>query len=315
MKKIFILLSAIVFAIATQAQANGDDNEFVAFSVKGNVEHKAADGKTWEKVTTKTGFQKGGTIKLDKDAELVLLHKNYKTIKLTDKGHHKIDKLIIEVGKTPTDESTAYLQFIWKEFNKKHKNAESYHREYMQTKGGVDRSGCRRPLMLSPAYGEKLFAPDFTLTWEKDSGVNTYTVVFYQDELEDIKLLEFDVAGTSVTLSAQTFWVRPGKTFYWVAYPKGQPNCARFSFEIIKEEQFNKLLVDAQTQFDKSEKTALDAVKAGSMLEEAGLMQQAGIYYYKALELSEFASEYKVLYSGWLARAGRFEEAQKWWVS
>lgn len=311
MKKIAILLCII--AISLVAQAN--DNEFVAFSVKGKVEHKAADSKTWEIVTTKTAFYKGGTVKLEKGAELVLLHKDYKTIKLAEKGNHKIDKLILEVGKTPTDESTAYLQFIWKEFNKKHKNAESYHREYMQTKGGVDRSGCSRPLMLSPAYDEKLFSPDITLTWEKDSGVNTYTVVFYQDELEDLKLLELDVVGNSLTLSAQTFWFRPGKTFYWVAYPKGKSNCARFTFKIIREEEFNKLLVSAQTQFEKSEKTPLDAIKAGSMLEEAGLLQQAGQYYYKALELSEFANEYKVLYGGWLARAGRFEEAQQWWVS
>lgn len=313
MKKALTILLALLINLAAIA-GGGDDNDFVAFSVKGKVQHKAANSKTWETVSAKTAFYKGGEVKLEKGAELVLLHKNYKTITLTQKGQHKIDKLIEEANKKPTDESTAYLQFIWKEFNKKHKNAESYHREYMQTKGGVDRSGCSRPLMLSPAYGEKLFSPQITLTWEKDSGTNTYTVVFYQDELEDLKLLELDVTGNSLTISAQTFWVRAGKTFYWVAYPKDKPNCARFSFSLIKEDEFNQLLVSAQAQYDKSEKTPVDAVKAGSMLEEAGLLQQAGQYYYKALEASNFAPEYKVLYSGWLARAGRFEEAQQWWV-
>lgn len=310
MKKLSLILFALLISIGSFAA----ENEFVVFSIKGKAEYKAANSKDWLPVTAKTALNQGDKIKLQNDAELVLLYKEYKTLKLDKKGSYKVSKLAEEAAKKKADESTAYLKFIWKEFNKKHKSPEEYHTSYMKTKGGVDRGGCTIPLMLSPAYGEKVFSPSITLTWEKDSATNQYTVVFYQDELEDIKLLEVDITGTSLTLSAQTFWFKPGKEYYWVVYPKGTPNCARYSFSLIKEEAFNKLLVEAQTQFEQSEKTELDAIKTGSWLEENGLLQQAGQYYYKALEMSKFSEEYKILYSGWLIRAGQLDEAKKWWI-
>lgn len=310
-------LIIIFFALLTiSLRANGGDNEFVAFSLKGKVQYKnkAAD-KAWTAVATKTPFYKGAVVKIGKGEELVLLHKNYKTIKLIKAGEYKIDNLIKEAEKQPADESTAYLQFIWKEFNKKHKDAESYHSEYMQTKGGVERSGCTRPLMLTPVYGEKKHSENVTLTWAQDSGTTTYTVVFFDNENEDTKLLELDVKGTSLTLSAQTFWFRPGKTYYWVAYPKGKPNCARYTFSIIKDEEAQAFLSGIAKQLETYTVTALDYVKAASQLEEAGYMQEAGEYYKSAMVLSNYADEFKIIYSGWLARAGNFEEARKWWVA
>lgn len=315
MKKLSLIFFFLAIAL-TQLLANGG-NDFVVFSVKGEATYKTNKSKDWLPVATKTPLNKGDKIKLQKGAELILLYKEYKTLKLTDKGTYKIEKLVQKVAKKKGNESAAYLKFIWKEFNKVHKNPEDYHTDYMKTKGGVDRGGCTMPLMLSPAYGEKLFSPEITLVWDKDTAAknNEYTVVFYQNEMEDLKLMELNVVGNTLTLSAQTFWFNPGKKYYWVVYPKGKPNCARFSFELIKEGLFNTIMVEAQTAFKKSEKTALDAVKGASFLEDKGLVQQAGKYYYKALEISKFAEEYKVLYGGWLARAGKLDEAQKWWVN
>lgn len=313
MKKLSLLFFAFIFSLAAIAA----ENEFVVFSVKGKALYKTNESKDWKTVTAKMPFNKGSKLKITEGAEVVLLYKEYKTIKINKKGTYKADKLIAKAQKAKVDESTAYLKFIWKEFNKKHKNPSDYHTAYMKTKGGVDRGGCTMPLMLSPAYGEKIFSPSITLVWDKDTAAkdNQYTVVFFQDELEDIKLLEMDVVGNSLSLSSQTFWFKPGKKYYWVVYAKGTPNCARYSFELIKEVAFNNLLVEAQTMFEKSEKKPLDAIKAGSWLEANGLMQQAGKYYYKALEISKFAEEYKILYSGWLARAGKLDEAKKWWVN
>jgi tetratricopeptide (TPR) repeat protein len=313
MKNLIIIFFAL---LSVSLRANGGDNEFVAFSLKGKVQYKAKAGdKMWTAVATKTPFYKGAVVKIGKGEELVLLHKNYKTIKLIKTGEYKIDNLIKEAEKQPADESTAYLQFIWKEFNKKHKDAESYHSEYMQTKGGVERSGCTRPLMLSPVYDEKKHSENVTLIWVQDSGTTTYTVVFFENESEDTKLLELDVNGTSLTLSAQTFWFRPGKTYYWVAYPKGKPNCARYTFSIVKKEEAEKVVADVASTFEKSAKTPLDAVKAATTLEEAGYMDEAGAYFLQAMTLSNYAEEYKIIYSSWLARAGNFEEARKWWVA
>lgn len=314
MKKIILILVSLCFTLAVQA--NGGENEFVAFSLKGKVQfkNKAAD-KVWTTVATRTPFYKGGVVKIGKGEELVLLHKNYKTIKLTKAGEYKIDNLIKEAEKQPADESSAYLQFIWKEFNKKHKDAESYHSEYMQTKGGVDRSGCTRPLMISPAYGEKKHSENIILTWAQDSGTAIYTVVFFENENEDTKLLELDVNGTTLTLSAQTFWFRAGKTYYWVAYPKGKPNCALYSFSIVKKEEAEKFTAEVAAEFEKSAKTPLDAVKAATKLEEAGYMDEAGMYFLQAMTQANYADEYKIIYSSWLARAGNFEEARKWWVA
>ncbi len=312
MKKLSLLLFTIIFSLAATAA----QNQFVVFSISGKAEYKTSGSKNWQRVKARTPLNKGDKLKLDNGAELILLYKEYKTLKLKKKGRYKIDKLIAQVKKTKASESTAYLKFIWKEFNKKHKNAKDYHTDYMKTKGGVDRGGCTMPIMLSPAYGEKVFSPSITLVWDKDTAAknNEYTVVLYQDEREDTKLLELLVVGNSLTLSAQTFWINRGKKYFWAAYPKGIDNCARFSFELIKEIAFNNLLVEAQTMFKKSEQTPFDAIKAGSWLEVNGLMQQAGKYYYKALEISKFSQEYKILYSGWLARAGKLDEAKKWWV-
>lgn len=315
MKKVFVIICALVITLAAQANGGGD-NDFVAFSLKGKVQHKQkATDKGWTAVATKTQFYKGGIVKLNKGDELVLLHKNYKTVKLTKPGEYKIENLIKEAEKQPTDESTAYLQFIWKEFNKSHSDAESYHSDYMKTKGGVERSGCTRPIMLTPVYGEKEYGNNITLSWAEETGVATYTVVFFENELEDTKLLELDVVGTSLTLSAQTFWFRPGKTYFWVAYPKGKPNCARFSFSIVKEEEAQKFIAEVKAEYDATTKSALDAVKTASKLEEAGYMNEAGNYYKLAMETANHADEYKIIYSSWLARNGNFEEAKKWWVS
>jgi hypothetical protein len=313
MKNLIVIFFAL---LSLSLSANGGDNDFVAFSLKGKVQYKTKAGdKTWTAVATKTPFYKGAVIKIGKGEELVLLHKNYKTIKLTKAGEYKIDNLIKEAEKQPADESTAYLQFIWKEFNKKHKDAESYHSEYMQTKGGVERSGCTRPLMISPDYGEKKHSENITLTWAQDSTTTTYTVVFFENENEDTKLLELDVNGNSLSISAQTFWFRAGKTYYWVAYPKGKPNCARYTFSIVKQEEAERVTAEVAAEFEKSTKTPLDAVKAATKLEEAGYMDEAGAYFLQAMTLSNYAEEYKIIYSSWLARAGNFEEARKWWVA
>lgn len=315
MKRLIAVFLALFITVSAFA-ADGD-NEFVAFSVKGKVQYKdkAAD-KTWKDVTSKTQFFKGNVIKLEKDAELVLVHKQNKTIKLTKTGEHKVDALSKEAEKKPADENAAYWQYIWKEFNKKYKDAESYHSDYMQTKGGVDRGeGCVKPIMITPVYDEKLYADSITFTWEKDaSGATVYTVVFFKDAFEDLKLLELDVSGQSLTISTKTFWFKPGANYYWVAYPKGSPNCARFPFTIVKQDDAQAFIKKIDDEYNASKQTPVDAVIAARKLEDAGYMQEAGTYFYQAVVTSELAVEYKLLYGAWLARAGRLEEAEKWWA-
>ncbi|HYG15112.1 MAG TPA: hypothetical protein VEC12_05105 [Bacteroidia bacterium] len=315
MKK--LLTCFIILCLAVSAIAADGDNEFVAFSLKGKVQYKdkGAD-KAWKDVSAKTQFFKGNVIKLEKDAELVLVHRLHKTVKLAKAGEHKVDALSKDTEKKPADENATYWQYIWKEFNKQSKDAESYHRDYMQTKGGVDRGdGCVKPIMMTPVYDEKLFADSITFTWEKDaSGATVYTVVFFKDEFEDLRLLELDVTGQSLTISTKTFWFKPGANYYWVAYPKGKPNCARFPFTIVKMDDAQAFIKKIDDEYNASKQTPADAVNAARKLEEAGYMQEAGIYFYQAVVLSELAVEYKLLYGAWLARAGRLEEAQKWWV-
>lgn len=312
MKKLTILLFLLVSAAAITAAET--ENEFVIFSLKGKAQYKTtAKQKDWQAAATRTGFVKGSMLLVEKDGEVTLLYKKYKTMVLTA-GTYKIDNLVKEAEKAKPAESTTYLEFIWKEFNKKHKTADSYHKEYLQTKGGVDRSGCTRPLMLTPAYGEKVVGESLTLTWAQDSGTETYTVVFYQDEYENIKLLELDVTGNSLTLSAQTFWIREGKNYFWVAYPKGKPNCARFSFSIVKTEVANKYYAEIENIVDSIGLNPIKAIMAAKKMEDEGYMAMAGRYFEIALAISDNADEYRILYSGFLARAGRIKEANDFWM-
>lgn len=283
MRKLCITL-LLLFSLPSFSQDIG----FLVYYTKGGVTNaKRAALKKGDKLYS------ADRITVPQGAQVVLLCKNYNTLKLATKGSFAVKELMQTCTKTKPSFSSSYFQYVWDELTHPHGSPEKDPSQYMRNSGAVSR-GCpvlelQLPIdtlvyasgSLPIYYKTSLQSPVFSVYAEADGG----------DALYSFPLENKPVQIEQVKRQLQ----KPG-LYYWQITSSDGEGCERSVLEVLSKTEMaaktKKLLKDvllttpAETAFAK-----------GFVLEENHFFAEAFTYYKLAYQLNPKNEIYKTSYA------------------
>ena len=205
-----------------------------------------------------------------------------------------------------------YFKNLWHNLTHKHETVDSYARGFMKTKGVVSR-GCAIPLMLTPDYGASLVSDtSLTFTWQRDPSVQRYTMAIYDGKDPKAKTLyTTDTADTTLVFTLDKPFIEKDVTYYWSVFPAGDPNCARYTFTLVKSDALRELeakMADIDAQLRGS--VALTAFVKAALYEGNHFYSEAYRAYFQAHRLSPTNPLFRDGFALFLARRGMTEQAK-----
>jgi hypothetical protein len=310
MRTLLLIVVSIFLVIPAKAQ----DADFRIFYFKGTSEiFTAAKPKTPVAISAIGGaLSKGDKVKLYAGAELVLIHKSGASVKLNVAKTYQVSELLSSLSSNP-DKSvvSAYLSYVWEELNSEHSDLDEYSRSHMRDKGVVNR-GCRQPIMVNPPFGSAIDSGEIRFDWEP-AAAGRYEFVLYNTDDGGPELLKIYTEKVDLTISAASFFLKPGSTYFWTVYPEGDPNCARFSFRVMPSDEQSQMelqLTELKAGLTLSED--MNQIILASFYEKYNLYDEAGACYVKAIKLAPDNSGFSNMYALFLARTGKAAEAKKY---
>lgn len=302
-------IKVLVFGVLLFLNSFAWAQEFTVFSVKGNGQ--IISGKEQKALAIRSTLDLGDKLKLEKSTEVILIHKSLVSIKIDKNGTYSIKDLSAKAEKMDKDPKSAYLEYVWKEFTKPHKDVEKYYREHMKTKGAVNRGSCSSPLMITPADGSLIKPGAITFLWNKEKTAHRISIF---DKSEEGKLLlEIIVKDLdSLTIMTNSGIFKKDQKYFWVIQDMETEQCYRYSFEILSENKRVILLKELEEKFGNSEEPMILVQKA-SYFEQIGWYEEAESLYNLAVEKSSNDESYIQIKAMFLARIGRLDAAKKLW--
>ncbi len=283
--------------------------EFTIFSVNGKG--KIIRGKEESPAMVRSTLDLGDKLKLEKSTEVILIHKSLVSIKIDKNGTYSIKDLSAKAEKMDKDPKSAYLEYVWKEFTKPHKDVEKYYREHMKTKGAVNRGSCSSPLMITPADGSLIKPGAITFLWNKDK--SAYRISIFDKSEEGKLLLEIVVKDLdSLTILTNSGIFKKDQKYYWVIQDMETEQCYRYSFEVMSESKRLSIQKEVEEKFGNTE-DPLILVQKASYYEQIGWFEEAEVLYHLAVEKSGNNDTYLQIKALFLARIGRLDSARQIW--
>lgn len=205
-----------------------------------------------------------------------------------------------------------YFVYFWRNLTHHNETLDSYAQDYMKTKGVVSR-GCAIPLMLTPDYGAAL-ASDTSLTfiWQRAPSVQRYTMAIYDGENPKANTLyTTDTADTTLVFTLDKPFIEKDVTYYWSVFPVGDPNCARYTFTLVKSAALHELEAKMTTLETKLRgSAALTAFVKATLYEGNHFYSEAYRAYFQAHRLSPANPLFRDGFALFLARRGLTEQAK-----
>lgn len=275
--------------------------------MSGNVELTNST-KTIQKATINSVIFPGTSVIVKSNSELILRDAKNRFCILRKSGsfsYADLQQYMQSQQKVGLLKSVAH--FITNQFLNKTKNIRSYAEEHLKQTGGVSRNGCTYPLMLQPGMGSMLSEGNLKFEWAIDSSAAEYELLVFNgmDEAGEPLMRYRTTCSTSPKEVNTSLFSKESvdSIFSWVVYPKGVPNCARYTFQVVPAivEKSEAETIAANTSHIKSKTDQL--LKRAALYEQKGLLKKAEETY---LELSHLRKKkiHKELYELFLARNG-----------
>lgn len=274
-----VLLSVFISGYFSQVKAEGPD--FIVFYLKGKA-HKNVNGKLLE---IKRGDQifSAENIHLSDKSELVLICRNYATIRLKAAGKYAIKNLLLQCRRDEKSLTAAYFKYVWSEFTHPHGAPEKSPKEYMKNTGAVVR-------------GHALFT--FNVATDTIHYYDGCLALRWQEDFKNLNLAVYDASSAGRILwkgkadgvlridSIATFLPGKGKIYYLELSDGLGRKEKRKHLQIWDAALYNKAIRDLE---DKASQVPADRAESlfltGFLMEENHFLAEAAKYYKQALEM------------------------------
>lgn len=289
MKQLFLLL-----LLACSLLAQGTDVEFVVYFAEGRI----AKGANNKSLTLKKGdyLYSRDILQLDEGAQVVLICKNYNTVKLGSKGRYSIKALAAQCSKTGTSFTGTYFHYIWDELTHIHGTPEKDPKRYMRNKGAVSR-GCGDVVTRLAVDTVHYYSGVLPISWS--SSIHSPFLRVYNDQFDGTLLWKEQLDSGSLRLDRAAAELKEEGDYYWQITNSQGRGCERNYLRIWKEEEY-KTTVDKILQDVLTTEPAETAYMKGYLLEEHHFLAEAYKYYQLAARLNPQHTIYKKAVSRFL---------------
>jgi hypothetical protein len=263
----------VLFFFGNSAKAITAQADFVVYYAKGKV--LKIDAVNSRQLKKGDKLYAADNLSLPANAQLVLICSNYNSISINKPGVVKLSGLLSRCSKSRSTFTTAYLHFIWDEFNteKEKSGAE----DYMNNVGAVSRGKAFKmnihPDTINYCKGE------LTISW-KIKKKDLIAKVF-NSPAADEAINQVNVTGSHFKLDALISGLKTPGIYYWGLFEGNNPAAGNYYLRVLSKLSYTKK-VNALTGTALVTSPAETAFMKGFVLEQNHFLVEAAKYYNKA---------------------------------
>jgi len=250
--------------------------DFKVYFVKGQVK-KINPPKTY---TLKKGdaLHESDWVSISAGAQLVLICKNYNSLKLFKADTVKLSTLAAQCARPSNSYTVAYLRYVWDELKDNDVDAQNY----MHNVGAVVRGEPQLKLNFNPDTINYSVGP-LNLSWE---GKDQVTVKFYTAPHLGKVVGLYHFYGDHLPLDSLFAKLNGAGVYYWSMSNTNESNQPRYYLRIWPQQAYQAAISDMIGQSVATDK-AETAYMTGFILEKAGFTAEAIKYYRMACDLDQ----------------------------
>lgn len=233
-------------------------------------------------------------VSLPVNAQLVLICSNYNSISINKPGVVKLSALLSQCNKSRSTFTTAYLHFIWDEFNteKEKPSAE----DYMNNVGAVSRS----KLFKMNIHPDTIYYYNGELNISWKTKKKDLTAKVFDSPATDDAINQLSITGNRFKLGRLIAALKKRGIYYWGLYEGNSPVAGNYYLRVLSKSAYIKK-VNALTGTALVTSPAETAFMKAFVLERNYFLFEAAKYYSKAALLEPANKFYK-------AAKSRFDE-------
>lgn len=286
MKHLFILGLSFIIATALTAQSN----MFVVYSVKGSV--SVIDNKAETKAKIGTILDGDETIKVGAGSFATLICNETKAFSLNKPGNYSTASLKDSCKISAGTVSSNYMKYVWSEMTKSKGTPEKNRKYFMSNVGAVSRGEINNVWVDPRLDSVNYVSGTIPLSWKSYTEADEFDFKLYDDSKSKAIFSKL-VKKKHVDISELLKTIQPGKTYYWSATIKGEPeNADRKYFHYTTKDEFTSFY-NMIKQPDVAESEAEKNFRLGFVLEENHYIAEAYNHYMKATQLDPTNSLYR----------------------
>jgi ABC-type uncharacterized transport system permease subunit len=294
MKKLFLLLTSIVFSYFANAQSE----LFKVLITKGNNQYVSASGTSnllvGKKITAadKITVAEGGYVGL--------VYQNGKTIEIKKAGTYEASKLVAQVSAQNASASTKYVNYVSGQMAST-ATKPNYNRDVT---GSVERANDNSIKIIAP-FKSSVLEDAIILEWAQATVNNkpatTYIVKIYNEFDENIYTNE--IINTKAIVDLKKLNISSEKRLFWTVEVKDYPKYISAKHELMYLEGANSAEITTtynEMKATLTEESAINKYMLANYCAENNLVLNAMKLYEDAISLEPEVTEYQTAYNDYL---------------
>jgi hypothetical protein len=279
MKKIWILPLTLLIYYTALAQ----ENQFVVYSVKGNV--NVVENNVESKAKIGRILTDGATIKVSQGSFATLICNENRMFSLNKTGNYNTGSLKDSCKGNNGSLSSNYLKYVWNELTKPKGTPEKNRKNYMSNVGAVSRS--INNVWIDPKLDTVNYVSGTVpLSWKSFTDTEEFEFKLFENA-EDVKPIFTKVVKKKhVDISDILTVIKPGKTYYWTSVVKGEENEDLKLLKYWTKEEYAIYFNSLKAPSGAAESDAEKNFRLGFVLEEAHFLAEAQQHYLKATQFA-----------------------------
>ena len=279
----YILCSLFLFITMI---VSAQETEFVVYFISGNISKTGNEYKTLRK-----GDRLGKTdiLQVQDNAEMVLICKNYNTIRIKSKGRYTVQSLLVRCNQEQASFTSSYFHYIWDELTHVHGSPEKNPVKYMRNTGAVSR-GCamvQTSVPVDTVHYTTGQLPVFFKTGHKWPHVSVY-----DNAQEGAILVKESLDKAPIQMDKIIGKLKGAGEYYWQITDADGASCERNYLRIWEPGEYTGI-IDQLLSSVISTQPAETAYMKGFLLEEKHFLAEALKYYQQAAKLDPQNNIYK----------------------
>jgi len=278
MKKLFFPLT-ILLATAAAAQ----ENQFVVYSVKGNVTVVQNNAETKAKIGTIV--TSGSTIKVPQGSFATLICNETRAFSLSKAGNYNTASFKDSCKAGGGSLSSNYMKYVWNEMTKPKGSPEKNRKQYMSNVGAVSRN--INNVWIDPKLDTVNYVSGTVpLSWKAFTESEEFEFKLFETGTGGEPILTKLVKKKHIEIKELLTIIKPGKTYYWTAMVKGEENEDRKLLKYWTKEEYANYYNSIKNAGPAAESDGEKNFRLAFILEEAHFLAEAYDHYLKATQFT-----------------------------
>jgi hypothetical protein len=278
MKKLRFFIILCLFTSVVVAQ----ENNFLLYSFKGNV--SVVENKVETKAKVGKSLSNTATLKVPAGSAVTLICNEAAMFTLSKAGTYPLKSFGDSCQISSSSVSANYVKYVWAQMTKSTGSPGSNRKQFMNTVGAVSRS--INNVWIDPRLDTVNYVTgDFPLSWKSYADAKDFEFVLYKDAPTGKPIYRNVVSKLKIAIPSFASQLKPGNTYYWTAYIKGEQNDEIKTLNAVSKDKFDEVLNGIKSSIGAYESEAEQTYRIAFMLEDAHFLADAYKYYTKAAQL------------------------------